>query len=190
VQRRAVTERQTAWRTMLEGEGNMNAQLSGHEEVIANYGNCPSQLEAALLGLSEINLDLRTSAEGWSIRDIVHHIADGDDMWKMFIKQAIGNPGSEFYLNWYWQVPQDEWAKSWNYKERLIGPSLAMFRANRSHIVQLLRSTPGAMEKRLRVCWPKIGEREVMVASILEGQTQHAIEHIAEIDEIRGVHSM
>jgi hypothetical protein len=175
---------------MLEGEGHMNAQLSGHEEIITNYGNCPSQLEAALLGLSEINLDLRTSAEGWSIRDIVHHIADGDDLWKMFIKQAIGNPGSEFFLNWYWQVPQDEWAKSWNYKERLIGPSLAMFRANRSHIVQLLRSTPGAMEKRLRVCWPKIGEREVRVASILEGQTQHAIEHIAEIDEIRGVHSM
>ena len=87
-------------------KGNMNAQLSGHEEIIANYGNCPSQLEAALLGLSEINLDLRTSAEGWAIREIVHHITDGDDMWKMFIKQAIGNPDSEFFLNWYWQVPQ------------------------------------------------------------------------------------
>jgi hypothetical protein len=107
----------------------MNAQLRGHEEIIANYGNCPSQLEAALLGLSEINLDLRTSAEGWAIREIVHHIADGDDMWKMFIKQAIGNPDSEFFLNWYWQEPQDAWAKSWNYNERLIEPSLAMFRA-------------------------------------------------------------
>ena len=168
----------------------MNAQLSGHEEIIANYGNCPSQLEAALLGLSEINLDLRTSAEGWAIREIVHHITDGDDMWKMFIKQAIGNPDSEFFLNWYWQVSQDEWAKSWNYTERLIEPSLAMFRANRSHIVQLLRSTPGAMEKSLRVRWPNIGAREVRVASIVEGQTQHAIEHIAEIGNIRGALSI
>ena len=168
----------------------MNAQLSGHEETIANYGNCPSQLEAALLGLSEINLDLGIHAEGWSIREIIHHIADGDDMWKMFIKQAIGNPDSEFFLNWYWHVPQDAWAKSWNYTERLIEPSLALFRANRSHIVQLLRSTPGAMEKRLRVRWPKIGEREVRVASVVEGQTHHAREHIAEIGNIRGAHSI
>ena len=168
----------------------MNGQLSGHEEIIANYGNCPSQLETALLDLSEINLNLRTSAEGWSIREIVHHIVDGDDMWKMFIKQAIGNPDSEFFLNWYWQVAQDEWAKSWNYKERSIEPSLAMFRANRSHIVQLLRYTPVAMEKRLRVRWPKIGEREVRVASVVEGQTQHTIEHIADIGTIRGAHSL
>jgi hypothetical protein len=72
--------------------------VGDHEAIIANYGNCPGQLAAALLGLSEADLDLRTSAEGWSIREIVHHIADGDDMWKIFIKQAIGNPGSEFFL--------------------------------------------------------------------------------------------
>jgi hypothetical protein len=168
----------------------MNAPLSGHEEIITNYGNCPSQLEAALLGLSEINLDLRTRADGWAIREIVHHIADGDDMWKMCIKQAIGNPDSEFFLDWYWHVPQDAWAKSWNYTERLIEPSLALFRANRSHIVQLLRATPGAMEKRVRVRWPTLGEREVQVASVVEGQTHHALEHIAEIGAIRGVHSM
>jgi hypothetical protein len=46
------------------------------------------------------------------------------------------------------------------------------------------------MEKRLRVRWPNIGEREVRVASIVEGQTHHAIEHIAEIGTIRGAHSV
>ena len=168
----------------------MKAQLIGQDEIIANYGNCPSQLETAITGLSETNLDIRESAESWTIREVVHHIADGDDMWKSFIKQAIGNPNGEFFFDWYWQVPQDKWAERWNYKERLIEPSLAMFRANRTHIVQLLRHTPGAMEKRLRVCWPKNGEEDVNVALVVEEQTQHVIDHIAEIGKIREAHGV
>jgi hypothetical protein len=167
----------------------MSAQLIGTDELIANYGSCPDQLEAALIGLSEINLDLRQSDEGWTIRETIHHIADGDDLWKLFIKRAIGNPKGEYSFDWYWQVPQDEWARSWHYQERAIEPSLAMFRANRGHIVQLLRHTPGALEKSLRVRWPtELGEQEVKVRLIIEGQTQHALAHIAEIREIREIH--
>jgi DinB superfamily len=169
----------------------MNAQWIDQDELIANYGNCPSQLEAAIMGLSEINLDLRKSAESWTIREIIHHIADGDDLWKLFIKRAIGNPNGEYSFDWYWQVPQDQWTKRWNYKERSIEPSLALFRANRNHIVQLLRYTSGALEKSLRVRWPtKIGEQEVKVRLIVEGQTQHVLDHIAEIGEIRKVHDL
>ncbi len=169
----------------------MSAQSIDQEELIAKYGNCPSQLEAALIDLSERNLDLRKSAQGWTIRETIHHIADGDDMWKLFIKRAIGNPKGEYSFDWYWQVAQDEWARSWHYEERSIEPSLAMFRANRGHIVQLLKHTPGALEKSLRVRWPtKLGEQEVKVALVVEGQTQHALAHIAEIREIRDVHGV
>ena len=76
------------------------------DELIANYGSCPSQLEAAILGLSQSNLDLAKGAEGWTIRETIHHIADGDDLWKLFIKRALGNPNGEYAFDWYWQVPQ------------------------------------------------------------------------------------
>ena len=169
----------------------MTAPLIDPDELIANYGTCPSQLEAAILGLSERHLDIPHSAESWTIRETIHHIADGDDLWKLFIKRAIGNPNGEYVFDWYWQVPQDEWAKRWHYKDRSIEPSLAMFRANRNHIVQLLRHTPGAMEKSLRVRWPtKLGDQEVKVASVVEGQTQHVLGHIAEISEFRSVHGV
>ena len=164
--------------------------MIGQDEIITNYGNCPNELEAAISGLAESNLDLRKSARSWTIREIIHHIADGDDLWKSFIKQAIGNPKGEYFFDWYWEVPQDELAIRWNYKNRKIEPSLAMFRANRTHIVQLLRQTPGSMEKRLRVRWPKIEEQEVSVAMVVEGQTQHVIDHIAEIGKIREAHGV
>lgn len=168
----------------------MNTTLTGQDEVIANYGNGPSQLEAAIIGLSETNLDIGPRAESWTIRKIIHHIADGDDIWKSFIKQAIGNPGGEFLLDWYWLLPQDEWAKQWDYQARLIDPSLVMFRANRSHIVQLLRHTPEVMEKSLRVRWPKRGEQDVSVGWVVEMQTQHVIDHVADIGKIRKAHGV
>jgi DinB family protein len=169
----------------------MSAQLIDPDELIAKYGNCPSQLEAAISGLSEINLDIRKSSGSWTIREAIHHIADGDDLWKLFIKRAIGNPNGEYSFDWYWQVPQDEWSRRWNYQRRSIEPSLAMFRANRNHIVQLLRHTPDSLEKGLRVRWPtKIGEQNVKVRLIVEEQTQHVLAHIAEIGEIRKVHGV
>jgi hypothetical protein len=58
-------------------------------------------------------------------------------------------------------------------------------------MVQLLKHTPGAMEKRLRVHWPtKLGEQEVPVQLVVEGQTQHVLEHIVEIGVIREVHGV
>jgi hypothetical protein len=168
----------------------MKAQLIDQDEIISNYGNCPDQLEAAIMGLSETNFNIGPSVECWTIREIIHHIADGDDIWKSFIKQAIGNPGGEFFLDWYWQLPQDEWAKRWNYQTRSIDSSLLVFRANRSHIVQLLRHTPEVMGRSLRVHWPRGGEQDVSVGWVVEMQTQHVIDHVADISKIRKTHGV
>jgi hypothetical protein len=120
----------------------------------------------------------------------VHHIVDGDDIWKVFIKRAIGNPGGTFDLQWYWEMPQDEWVKRWAYASREIEPSLALFRANRGHIVQLLDHVPGAWEQCLLVRWPNGVEQELNVASVVEMQARHVTGHLDDIrkaKKIRGV---
>jgi hypothetical protein len=96
----------------------MDEQLSDRKAIIARYAAGPNQLETAIAGLSEGELDIAESDGTWTIRQIVHHIADGDDIWKVFIKRAIGNPGGKFDLQWYWAMPQDEWVKSWAYASR------------------------------------------------------------------------
>jgi hypothetical protein len=92
-------------------------RLARQQKIILDYGEGPNLLEKALTGLSEANLDISPLDDGWTIRKIVHHA---------FIKQAIGNPGSEFNLQWYWQIPQDEWAELWNYERRTIETPLAI----------------------------------------------------------------
>jgi hypothetical protein len=168
----------------------MDEQLSDQEAIIASYADGPNQLEAATAGLSERELDIAESDGTWTIRQIVHHVADGDDIWKVFIKRAIGNPGGEFDLQWYWAMPQDEWVKSWAYARREIGPSLSLFRANRGHIVQLLEHIPEVWERSLLVRWADGEEEEVKVGWVVKMQAEHVPGHVDDIRRARQVHDV
>ncbi len=168
----------------------MNEQMSNQETIIAGYAAGPNQLETALTGLSEGELDIAERDDTWTIRQIVHHVADGDDIWKVFIKRAIGNPGGKFDLAWYWEMPQDEWVKSWAYTSREIEPSLALFRSNRGHIVQFLEHMPQAWERSLFIRWSNEEEQEVSVAWVVEMQTQHVTGHLDDIRKARQAHGV
>ncbi len=166
----------------------MNELASRQHDILTDYAAGPNRLEAALAGLPTAGLDLALSGDNWTIRQIVHHVTDGDDIWKVFIKRAIGHPGGEFSLQWYWQIPQDEWAEQWAYEKRAIEPSLALFRASRCHIVQLLEHVPEAWGKSLRVRWPSGEEQQVSVIWVVEMQARHVVGHIGDIRRIREVY--
>jgi hypothetical protein len=87
-------------------------------------------------------------------------------------------------------MPQDEWVKSWAYASREIGPSLALFRANRGHIVQLLEHLPEVWERSLLIRWSDDEEEEVKVAWIVNMQAEHALGHVDYIQRIRQVHGI
>ena len=104
----------------------MTGQTDNVNATLAQYADGPAQLEAALIGLTESDLNLAQTTETWTIRQIVHHIVDGDDIWKTCIKAALGNSEGLFSLQWYWDRPQTEWAETWGYANRRIEPSLVL----------------------------------------------------------------
>lgn len=61
------------------------------DSLITQYTDCLAQLRTALYGLTETDLYLAPSDGRWTIRQIIHHIVDGDDLWKWCIKAALGN---------------------------------------------------------------------------------------------------
>ncbi|MGA9117780.1 MAG: DinB family protein, partial [Bacteroidota bacterium] len=117
----------------------MNAP-EDREAAISRFREGPLLLEHAVAGLRDAELDATPPGGGWSVRQIVHHIADGDDIWKLCIKMAIGNEQAEFALGWYWSLPQEIWADRWAYCRRPVGPSLSLLKVNREHVLQLLES--------------------------------------------------
>jgi uncharacterized damage-inducible protein DinB len=168
----------------------MTEQTRDPDAVIARYADGPAQLEAAIAGLTEEELDLARSADTWTIRQIVHHVVDGDDIWKIATKAALGNSSGTFSLQWYWDRPQDEWVESWDYAGRDLEPSLALFRANRRHILQLLRQIPDAWERRLSIQSPEGQEVQITVGYIVEMQAGHVLGHIDDIRAIRQTHGI
>lgn len=167
----------------------MDNQSDSQETILAQFADGPTLLDSALAGLTETDLDLALSADSWSIRQIIHHLADGDDIWKICIKVALGNENGLFMLEWYWEKPQMEWSENWHYSSRDIESSLALLSANRRHVIELVEQTPGAWEKSARLKRPDGQEERVTVGWIIEMQTRHVLEHIKDIQAILQAHT-
>ena len=83
-----------------------------------------------------------------------------------------------------------EWSENWRYASRGIESSLELLRANRRHIVELIRHIPGACDKSIRLQRPNKLEVRITVVDVLEIHTQHMVEHVENIQAIRQAHSV
>ncbi len=161
---------------------------TGQATILAHYADGPAQLESAIQGLAESELDAPPTQGGWSIREIVHHVADGDDIWTLGIKMALGNEEAEFHLDWYGTIPQTSWASRWAYAHRSVSTSLDLLRATRKHILELLAQIPDGCERAVGIREPNGQVTRVTVGFIVEMQANHVFHHIDRILAIRREH--
>jgi hypothetical protein len=155
------------------------------DSVLTRYKEGVALLERALSGLPDTDLDMPPSQGGWTIRQIVHHIVDGDDLWKTCIKMALGNEQAEFTLAWYWAFSQDEWADHWTYQLRSIDVSLELLKANRSHVLQLLEKRPDGWNRAVDFRKHNGEIERLPVGFIIEMQADHVEHHVQRILSIR-----
>jgi uncharacterized damage-inducible protein DinB len=145
----------------------------------------PALLGRALDGLQDADLDTPPSQGGWTIRQIVHHIVDGDDLWKTCIKVALGNEQAEFTLEWYWALAQEVWADRWAYAHRSLDVSLALLKANRSHVLQLLEQVPDGWYRSVGFRKSNGETERLPVGAVVEMQADHVVHHVNRILAIR-----
>lgn len=148
------------------------------EETLARYAAGPDALEAALAGLIDADLDRVPPAGGWTIRQIVHHLVDAECTVLMRPKYGLAEPGRAFHGNAF---DQEVWAVALDYAGRDIGPSVALYRAIRGHVTQLMRHLPGAWE---RDTVAPDGSRRTAGAA-LAMLVAHAGEHVEQILALR-----
>jgi DinB superfamily len=159
-------------------------------EQLALFASGPARLRAALDGLDEAGLDAAPAEGGWSIRQIVHHVVDGDQLWTVGLKAALGDEQVVFELPWYWAISQDSWAERWCYAGRGVAPALDLFEANRQHVVQLMEEIPGAWDRRALVRWPGEEPMPFRAAEVIEMQAGHTLDHTQGIAAIRQAYGL
>ena len=121
--------------------------MSKWEAALEDFARCADRLAAEVERIPEQGLDRALDEKSWSVRQIIHHLADAALIWSMFYRQALGDNRGAFPLGWYWSKTQDEWSEIWHYSVRGIQSSLDLYRACNQSALELLR--PAALGRSL-----------------------------------------
>ena len=123
----------------------MSEKNPSRQERLESYLALPERLAEAVSGLSEAQLNAAGGPDEWSIRQIVHHLADGQTMWTVCMRVAIGTPGTAMQFPDY--PGNDAWSERMAYASRSIEPGLALLEALHNEIGELLTLMPEAWER-------------------------------------------
>ena len=138
----------------------MTEQAETQNEIVARYASGIQAVDESLAGLSEADLDLARAEGKWTIREIVHHIADAEDLWEIAFKSALGNYGCLFDASWY--IINNKWAEPLHYATRPVDEAVGLYKAIRYQVLELLEHVPGAWEKHVLFHWGDPSEAHKM----------------------------
>jgi DinB superfamily len=100
--------------------------------LLERYATGAGDVDDALDGATDDELDRRPPAGAWTAREIVHHLADSESMAYIRLRRLIAE--DDPLIHGY---DEPEWARRLHY-DRPIEPSLAVLRAVRAASHQLL----------------------------------------------------
>jgi hypothetical protein len=145
-------------------------------DLIAHYGVGPIEVEKALAGATDEELDRPVGADGWTARQVVHHLADSETNAYVRLRKLLAEdrPTIQGY-------DESAWATALHY-DRPIEASLAVLRAVRASSAELLARLPDAD-------WAREGTHTESGPYSVEGwlriYARHGHEHAAQIRRAR-----
>lgn len=150
---------------------------------IASLSALPENLRSAVYGLSEAQLNTPYREGGWTVRQLVHHIADSHMNAYIRMRMALTE-------DWPAIVPYDEkkWAELADSRTQPADVSLELLDALHRRWAALLRSLSEADWQRGYV-HPERGRTTLLQAlALYEWHSRHHVAHITELRKNRGWH--
>ena len=150
---------------------------AGHGPAIATIAALPENLRSAVYGLSPQQLDTPYREGGWTVRQLVHHVADSHMNAYIRIRLALTE-------DWPTVKPYDEatWAELSDAKTAPVDISLDLLDALHRRWALLLRSLTEEQWQR-GYTHPERGRQSV--ADAIEMYDWHSRHHVAHITELR-----
>jgi uncharacterized damage-inducible protein DinB len=144
--------------------------------LVDEIAAAPAQLRAAVAGLDDAQLDTPYRDGGWTVRQLVHHVADSHANAYVRVKKALTEPGAPIVA-----YEEARWAELPD--SRLpIDVSLALLDALHTRWVAALRAlSPDDHAKTYR--HPETGE--VPVSTALAIYAWHGKHHTAHVTQLR-----
>ncbi len=150
---------------------------SQRRERIAMIRELPARLEAALRGLDDRQLGTPGGEGEWSVREVVHHMADADANFFVRMKLVLTEEKPRL-----WLFEQEGWARLADTTKVPIQPSLSILKGLHQRWGVLLESLPESAWARQGV-HPESGA--VTLEDLLVAYTNHGEIHLEQIAKIR-----
>jgi DinB family protein len=147
------------------------------QKLIDNIEQAPAQLRAAVQGLSDSQLDTPYRPDGWTVRQVVHHVPDSHA--NAYIRFKLAITEEEPTIRPYFE---DRWAELPEAKSAPIELSLALLEALHQRWVIVLRNLKADDFKRT-FRHPDLGVVSLEKNTAL--YSWHGQHHVAHIMELR-----
>ncbi|HMD98927.1 MAG TPA: bacillithiol transferase BstA [Terriglobia bacterium] len=146
-------------------------------EYISNIEQTPVRLRAAVGGLSDQQLDTPYRPDGWTVRQVVHHLPDSH--MNAYVRYRLALTEDEPTIKPY---DEAQWAELIDAKTAPVEPSLTLLESLHSRWVTLLKSlTPTDWARTFR--HPELGV--VSLEKNLAIYSWHGRHHVAHITSLR-----
>lgn len=158
-------------------------------EILDLFRYGAEHLEKTVAGLTDEQLDYHPAPGEWSIRQIVHHVADDGDAWAMNIKKALANPGARVRFEDF--PGNDAWSAALSYDTLPIETAVTLVKAHRAVLAELAGAFPDRWEQAVAIV-DSDGKKvaEATVKDMLKGNEGHLHDHILVIEEISKKHGL
>ena len=159
----------------LQRKSSLTAQE--RRAAVDAIASTPDLLRAAVAGLTDAQLDTPYRPGGWTVRQLVHHVADSHMNAYVRFRLALTEDGPTI-------KPYDEakWAELPDGRAMPVGVSLTLLDALHERLVHLLRATPDADFARTLI-HPENGP--MTLDSLLGVYAWHGRHHTAHVTALR-----
>jgi hypothetical protein len=164
--------------------------MTDHREkadVLGSWLMVRANIEKAIEGLSDEDLGLRGGADGWSIRETVHHLVEANLVAAHMILAALAKNG--YTYDWSWVYPNDAWMRALGYHAVPVRPALAFLGALCEHFAAVIAASPDGLARGVQLLdSPGARPYPRTIREVVLEQIQHAEDHLRTVAEIRSRH--
>jgi DinB family protein len=150
---------------------------SERQALLETYRTAPARLAAAIETVRPDEIDGRPSEGDWTVREIVHHLADAEIISAARLRAILQEDNPDL-------VAFDEagYARRFDYGERPLESALALLTAARQSNVEI-------MERLSANEWERAGNHpeygRYTISRLLETHAPHALAHLEQIEANR-----
>ena len=153
------------------------------QKIIDSFASSLKEFDAVLAKVPERGLDWAESDGEWTIRHVIHHVAEDCNVYAFIIERALATPGSKVVFG---EFPgNDAWADRLGFGERPVEPAIEMIHAHRNFLAEMVSHFPDRWDNEVRFFNEEGKELTTSsVKNMMIMLTEHMQEHTEMITKI------